>query len=206
MFRSQRSRSESRLRLLRDYQLESNASSTSCGATMNWSNHHALRSTSKRRRSYSRGSFCRSPSCKPLTKTLEGCFGGASATPCAQDWARNLSQRLSDQLRPDETSTVTFTHASPGVQIAQCLVLSPGTQTQGTMQVTLSDVLLRFVCGALIWHLPERAMPELCENLSDLYSHYANTPVQTSRPLLANTKQIAKRGKINPPAEIRIEG
>jgi hypothetical protein len=90
--------------------------------------------------------------------------------------------------------------------MAQCLVLSHAAETQGTMQVTLSDVLLRFVCGALIWQLPERAMPELCEELSDLYSHYANTPVQTSRPLLANTKQIAKRGKTNPPPEIRIEG
>jgi hypothetical protein len=73
------------------------------------------------------------------------------------------------------------------------------------MQVTLSDALLRFVCGALIWHLPERAMPELCENLSDLYSHYANTLVQTSRPVLTQTKQIAKRGKTNPPPQIRFD-
>ena len=119
------------------------------------------------------------------------------------DWVHNPFPQFSYPVRADETATFTLFQKWPGALAAHYLIFQ-GAQTQGAAQVTLSNVLKRFACSALVSRLPDAALPELYETLYDLYSHYSALATPT-RPLLPQDKKVAKRGKTNLPPEIRVE-
>jgi hypothetical protein len=140
-----------------------------------------------------------------LTGKPEDYFAGASQTLSEPNWVRNLSLRLGEHFRPNETTAVAFIQQWPGAKTGHYLVIDTGAPTEGATQITLSNALERFVCGVLISQLPDRALPELRETLSDLYSHYAGPVPQLPATSRTYRKQAAKRGKTNRPPEIRIE-
>jgi hypothetical protein len=100
------------------------------------------------------------------------------------------------------TASIALLEQWPGVRAAHYLLFEP-SQTTGVAGLKLTNVVQRFVCGVLVAHLPDEALPELWETLSEMYAHYVtSTSVNAALP---STKSQARRGKTNAAPKIRLE-
>ncbi len=91
----------------------------------------------------------------------------------------------------------------PGARAAHYLIFEP-PQTTGVAHLNLTNVVQRFACGVLVSQLPDEALPELWETISEMYDHYT-TSAPTTTAVFSPNKLHARRGKTNAVPKIRLE-
>ena len=139
-----------------------------------------------------------------LTEKQESSSTGALPTVSTSDWTHSLLHYLNETLSATgNTATFALWGNWPGARTAHYLVMEP-PRTQGASPLNLTHVFQRFVCQVLVSQLPNEALPELCESISEIYEYYIKPSATPSRYELPPTKMPAKRGKTNPPPELRI--